>query len=134
MPFDQKAYQKEYHKKWSVEHPEYGKEKWEGERNQEWYKEYMKTDTYKKGKLRTRLKTRYKISLEQYNAMIEEQNGVCWLCGNPPTETNPLCVDHDGKTGVIRKILCRQCNVGIGNLKHDPELLHKAAIYLEGYK
>jgi hypothetical protein len=41
-----------------------------------------------------------------------------------------LGVDHNHKTGVIRGLLCKTCNVGIGYLKDSPLLLMAAADYL----
>lgn len=131
--FDQKAYQQEYQPKWRARNPDHAKKRWASDTNQFWYKDYMKTEEYKDSKRRTRLKSRYGISQEQYNTMLEEQSGVCYLCGNPPKENDRLCVDHDADTKAVRKLLCRQCNVGLGNLKHNSELLRKAAIYLETF-
>lgn len=134
MPFDKQAYQKEYQKKWWAEHSDYRRKKWAEEKNQDWYKEYMQTDKYKESKLRTRLKRRYGLTLEEYNSMYDSQKGICAICKNPPSINDKLCVDHNEDTLRIRMLLCRQCNVGLGNFKHSPELLQKAAAYLELFK
>lgn len=41
-----------------------------------------------------RLRKTYGISLEQYNARLERQGGVCQICGRPPVSRR-LHVDHD---------------------------------------
>ncbi len=41
-----------------------------------------------------------------------------------------LSIDHDHNTGDIRGLLCHNCNVAIGHLNDDPELLDAAAGYL----
>lgn len=41
-----------------------------------------------------------------------------------------LVGDHDHETGNARGVLCRNCNVGLGYLGHDPERLESAARYL----
>lgn len=71
------------------------------------------------------------MTLEQYNAMLEKQDGVCAICGGPPGgRWDRFHADHDHKTGEARGLLCHGCNTGIGNLKDDPEILEKAAAYL----
>ena len=72
------------------------------------------------------LKTRFGISLEDYQRMFEAQNGVCAICGSEETGKNrghniSLAVDHNHKTGEIRGLLCSKCNQGIGCLRVDDE-------------
>ena len=45
-----------------------------------------------------------------------------------------LAVDHCHKTGKIRGLLCNRHNQGIGYMNDSPELLMKAAKYIESYK
>jgi len=42
-----------------------------------------------------------------------------------------ICIDHNHETGNIRGGLCRDCNLLISFSKDYPELLRKAAFYLE---
>jgi Recombination endonuclease VII/NUMOD3 motif len=51
----------------------------------------------------------------------------CAICANP----NQLVGDHDHLTEKPRGILCRNCNLAIGNMFDDPQRLRKAANYLE---
>jgi len=77
---------------------------------------------------------KYGISLGEYNDLLEKQGGKCAICGITREECNTkraLPVDHDHETGEVRGILCDSCNRGIGLLKENPELLRKAAAYLE---
>ena len=94
----------------------------------------MKNASYKKwakkncAKIKdSRLKRTYGISGEDYDKMFEQQNGRCAIC---ETHYPVLCVDHCHKTGKVRKLLCRNCNTGIGQLKDNPNLLIKAAAYI----
>jgi len=75
------------------------------------------------------LKTRYGISIAQYNAMLEEQGGVCAICGEQPEEER-LCVDHSHATGKIRGLLCRRCNSGLGCYNDELRLTMGASAYL----
>jgi len=81
------------------------------------------------------LKRRYGITTQTYNNMLSLQKGCCAICGKESCSTgNNFCVDHCHKTGKIRGLLCRKCNVGIGQLLDSPSLLRKAAEYLEHFK
>lgn len=78
------------------------------------------------------LKYKYGITEQEYDVMLTAQKGVCCVCSTPPT-TKPLHVDHDHNTGRVRGLLCTNCNTGLGQFKDNPELLYKAADYLEEY-
>ena len=73
----------------------------------------------------------YGLTESGYDALFLSQNGACAVCERPlkrlDSDTN---VDHDHKTGLVRGLLCRSCNVGIGHLQDDPVLLRKAAEYV----
>lgn len=76
------------------------------------------------------LRKKFDLTLEQYEAMLAQQNGGCAICGKPPGARR-LAVDHDHKTGAVRALLCSNCNHVLGNGQDDPDLLRKAAEYLE---
>jgi hypothetical protein len=42
-----------------------------------------------------------------------------------------LHIDHNHLTGKTRALLCDKCNVGLGSFRDNPDLLRKAAAYLE---
>ncbi len=77
----------------------------------------------------------YGITLADYESMLVGQGGVCAICKLPPkglrTCNKSLQVDHDHKTGKVRQLLCTNCNLGVGKFMDQPELLRKAAEYLE---
>lgn len=76
-----------------------------------------------------RLKKEYNSSIEEYENLLQEQGGVCRICGGTDQERR-LSVDHDHSTGEIRGLLCKNCNAGLGRFYDDPGLLEKAADYL----
>jgi endogenous inhibitor of DNA gyrase (YacG/DUF329 family) len=73
---------------------------------------------------------RYGITINEYDALLLAQNGVCAICGKPPTRRR-LDIDHNHKTGQVRGLLCEGCNRHIGFIENNPDFIHKAANYLE---
>lgn len=80
------------------------------------------------------LRSKYGLSLEQYDAMLIAQNGVCAICKKSDPEGKALAVDHDHITGENRGLLCGLCNKAIGLLQDSAELVIKAAEYLNSFK
>lgn len=80
-----------------------------------------------------KLRTKYGLSIDDYNAMLRSQNWVCAICQQPETRntaTSWLSVDHNHDSGKIRGLLCRSCNQGIGALR-STEICRNAVVYLE---
>ncbi len=77
------------------------------------------------------------ITLDEFNAMLAVQNGVCYICGLPPENTNArnwrLHVDHCHSCDGLRKLLCSKCNNGLGCFRDNPKLLAKAIEYLRDH-
>lgn len=76
------------------------------------------------------LKRRYGVTLEQYDRMLEEQNGVCAICGGVNKGGWRLAVDHDHDTGKVRGLLCQNCNRRVGELENNPTLFRSTINYL----
>ena len=74
----------------------------------------------------------YNITLEQYNELLAYQGGGCAICRrNEEPDGRRLSIDHCHDTGVVRGVLCNQCNNGIGALGDNYDLVIKAAAYLK---
>ena len=57
----------------------------------------------------------YGITVEDYDKMFCEQNGVCSICGKKETAKNQfgltkLSVEHRHSDGRVRGLVCRVCN------------------------
>lgn len=76
------------------------------------------------------LKKAYGIDLTTYQAMLARQGGRCAICRKPP-KARALAVDHDHTTGVVRDLLCHQCNTAIGLMNESPERLRALSAYLQ---
>lgn len=74
--------------------------------------------------------SRYGLTIEDYESLLSEQNGVCAICNDPMTTYRNQHIDHDHLTGQVRGILCSQCNTAIGKFKDSPEIIIKAAEYI----
>ena len=105
-------------------------------RYREYHKEYMKSYHARTRKQSVRkgehLKCKYGLTLDDYEQMLEEQNGCCAICNTHYTEfTKLLAVDHCHKTGKIRGLLCINCNTALGKFKDSSFILQTALEYLE---
>lgn len=82
---------------------------------------------------RSVLRRLYGIEQEDYENFLLAQNNICAICGNNTgsARTSKLHVDHDAETGKVRGLLCSQCNNGLGRFHDSPDLLRKAANYIE---
>lgn len=93
---------------------------------------------YNPEKQRTKLlRQKFNMTDAQYEIKLAEQNGVCAICQQAETMRNgrsgrlcKLAVDHNHKTGQVRRLLCRRCNTVIGMVDEDSALLEAAAVYL----
>lgn len=84
------------------------------------------------------LKRVYGISWNRYQELLSNQNNVCAICKeegflmDPKRHKLKLVVDHCHSTGVVRGLLCHNCNRALGLLKDSKENLSSAIQYLEG--
>lgn len=90
--------------------------------------------------VRIHLRNLFGMELEDYDAKLAAQGGVCVICGAPPGPKR-LHVDHDRDCcrrakscgRCIRDLLCSGCNNGTG-LADNPELLRRRADYVEMWR
>ncbi len=74
---------------------------------------------------------KYRMTKEDFYEMLFMQDHKCDICKKPAHElSRGLCIDHDHTTGVIRGLLCTQCNTGLGMFKDNPDFLTEACFYL----
>ena len=93
-------------------------------------------------KRNSRWKNRFKIlnpngtqfTYEDYEVMVTLFGDKCQVCGRTEkTAQNKTfwTVDHDHETGIVRGLVCFNCNVGLGALGDNIEGLEKALSYLK---
>jgi hypothetical protein len=86
--------------------------------------EYAKA--YKERARRLKFRRKYDISYEVYEQMVTDQGSRCLVC----RRRAKLCVDHNHQSGVVRGLLCHNCNTGLGFFRDNPVLLRRASRYL----
>lgn len=94
-----------------------------------WRQQYP--ERRKRGSRAYALRKKYGLSLEDFDRLLEAQNGVCAICHREP-KGGVFAVDHDHETGAIRGLLCQShCNRALGLFRDDPEIMRRAIEYLE---
>jgi hypothetical protein len=82
-------------------------------------------------------RSRYGITSQQYDGLLELQGHACAMCGEPFRENSMIFVDHDheccpgekrscGKC--VRGLLCLSCNTALGHIERRYQL---ARLYLD---
>ena len=80
-----------------------------------------------------RILRKYGITIEQYDEMLKSQDGGCAICHKTPDAERygVLSVDHSHETQEVRGLLCRMCNIGLGQFEDDMIRLQEALDYLQ---
>jgi len=92
-------------------------------------KKYDKAECAKKESRRAWVLKVYGITLEQYDLILEYQDGKCAICNKPPKAGFVLHIDHE-HGGHVRGLLCGYCNTRlVGRLKNH-DLAQRLADYL----
>lgn len=83
--------------------------------------------------MRTRnLQSTYGLSSAALASLRALQNETCPICKEPLPKVPH--VDHSHVTGVVRGLLCRSCNTGLGLFRDSPQVLMAAATYLLSFE
>lgn len=81
----------------------------------------------KKCRKATYLSKVYKLSMENYQTLLDKQNAECAICGRCD---EMLHIDHCHNSNTIRGLLCSNCNLGLGNFRDNTKFLENAIKYL----
>lgn len=84
---------------------------------------------------------RHGLSLEDYEQMMEDQEGTCAICDGVNPSGRRLVIDHDHTCcpgpnscgNCVRGLLCNGCNVFMGSGRDELERLRRCVAYLEAY-
>lgn len=91
--------------------------------------------------------TKHRLTPETFDELVERQQGKCAICGTeePGGPHNTWNIDHDHRCcapnrsgnhcyACIRGLLCFKCNTSLGGFNDEPDLLRKAAAYVESFQ
>lgn len=67
--------------------------------------------------------SRYGLTPEQFDSLPDK----CEVCGS----ISNLCIDHNHTTGEFRGVLCHNCNLALGHLHDNLEIIYKLFNYLK---
>lgn len=129
---------KHHAKKFREEHPEQVKQWMRDayERNPQKYIDYATArkdrdpEAWAYLQFRNRLRREYGLAIEDYERMLAEQGELCAICRGPQTPGRRLAVDHCHKTGLVRGLLCDNCNKTLGLFGESAERFDRCAEYL----
>lgn len=76
------------------------------------------------------LRVKYGLTPEQYLEILAFQEGRCAICKRWP-RSRRLNVDHEHSTGIVRGLLCWDCNKTLAWYKDEAEAFIRAANYLQ---
>lgn len=89
-------------------------------------KEYFKVNDKRRNYLK-RLR-RYGLTEEQHIEQLRMQDYTCAICDCAIDKSDPI--DHCHESLLVRGILCRDCNLGLGFFKDNQQALINAIKYL----
>lgn len=77
------------------------------------------------------LKRKYGITQDQYDEMNTAQAGLCATCQIGGVA---LFIDHDHDSGVVRSLLCNDCNLALGHVNDSTIVLQNLITYIEAHR
>ena len=100
--------QRAYSRAWNKAHP--------GRRKELKRQHYLRNqEAYCLRAKRHKLKSKYGLTLEQYDKLIADARGRCQICKRPFSVKGPV-IDHCHNTNVVRGVICTSCNAAEGHL------------------
>lgn len=72
---------------------------------------------------------------EQYESLMEKQDGKCAMCSHtdPQTNNDRFLADYDQETHEVRALLCNKCSRLLISMGHSPKKMGAFLAYYEKY-
>jgi hypothetical protein len=92
----------------------------------------------RKGISADRIKNTKKKREAIYETLLKKQKNKCAICGTEETRQRSgknisFSLDHDHRSGIIRGVLCGNCNTALGLFGDNLKSLNHAILYLRKY-
>ena len=81
-----------------------------------------------------RLLDNFNLTIEMWEIVDKFQNGVCALCGKKQRSGKRLAVDHRHRDGLIRGLLCSQCNRLLGKIESNGWTVETLILLIEYFR
>ena len=90
-------------------------------------------DKHRTASLANERRRKFGLSPTDVAALLSGQGNACAICSRPFDFARRAAfqIDHDHETGELRGALCTSCNRGLGFFFDDPDLMRRAAEYVE---
>ncbi len=112
---------------------DFNKDKNRKDGHQQWcrlcHKNFYHTPKGKRARRGYPFKSKYGITPDEHHLMYILQNGKCAIC-KQHVDYDKTHTDHNHKTGKVRDLLCRRCNVFLSGIENKI-FLERAIKYLE---
>jgi len=76
------------------------------------------------------LKNKYNINTQIYEDMLFGQSFKCAICNNDFENRKKVKIDHCHNSNKVRGLLCNGCNLALGHVKDNVEILSRMITYL----
>jgi len=74
------------------------------------------------------------VTMQEIDKLRITQNNQCAICKKILVPGKFTHLDHNHITNKNRGLLCTSCNLGIGGLRDDPEIVKRAYEYLSAWE
>jgi len=126
-----KEYQKEYYLKNKKKLLEYRKNFYNENKEVSIQRSKTWAENNKRRRKHNVLMSTHKISIDDYERMLVEQDYKCYCCSVEHSNLKKgLFVDHCHTTGRVRGLLCNSCNSALGYAKDNIKVLTNMIKYL----
>lgn len=93
---------------------------------------YRSDKEYRKNLKNIQYQKNYGITLEEAENMFLGQGRCCKICKKPLSfKSRKTHVDHCHDSGIVRGVLCSDCNTTLGKVGEDVEVLKTMIKYIE---